>query len=134
MHADIAALKFLEGRWSGKGPDGSTFYEEYSFANATTFLSRRYSDATFAKSTDGSTVSLEDGKIISRWGEYSWEADAITEGLASFRPLNAPSSFSWRRVDSDTVEVTQKWTDEKGAAQSYSLTLTRVAGSGSPRS
>jgi hypothetical protein len=124
--AGMSALKFLAGRWSGKAPDGSTFYEEYSFPNPTTMQSRRYADATFAKSTDGSTVSLEDDRIISRWGEYSWEADSISEGTASFRPANAPSAFTWRRVDANTVEVTQKWTDVKGAAQEFALILTRM--------
>jgi glyoxylase-like metal-dependent hydrolase (beta-lactamase superfamily II) len=123
---DITRLKFLEGRWSGKAPDGKPFYEEYSFPNPTTMRSRRYADATFGKSTDGSTVSLEGDKIVSRWGEYSWEADSITQGVASFKPVNAPSAFTWRRVDPDKVEVTQKWNDDKGAAQESVLTLMRM--------
>ena len=124
--ADLNRLRFLEGRWSGKAPDGSVFYEEYDFPDQTTMRSRRYADASFAKATDGSTVALKDGKVISTWGEYTWEASRIEESAATFRLLNAPSSFTWRRLSLDAVEVTQNWKDEKGAAQTYSLTLNRM--------
>ena len=123
---DLNQLQFLEGRWSGRAPDGSTFYEAYDFPDEQTFRSRRYPDATFTTSTDGSTVTLTDGKLISAWGEYTWEASEIGEGFVEFRPLNAPSAFSWRRLDTDTVEVTQNWTDEAGARQTYSLFLNRI--------
>lgn len=119
-------LSFLEGRWSGKAPDGSMFYEEYTRVDPATLRSSRYKDATFAEVTDGSVVTLKDGQITSTWGEFTWRAVTITDGLASFEPVNAPSAFTWRRVDAATVEVTQKWTDEKGAAQAYTLTLQRV--------
>ena len=123
---DFKQLRFLEGRWSGKAPDGSVFYEEYDFPNQAIMRSRRYADANFAEATDGSTVALKEGMVISTWGEFTWEASDLSENVASFRPINAPSSFTWRRLNQDAVEVTQNWTDEKGAAQSYSLTLTRV--------
>ena len=123
---DLNRLQFLEGRWSGKAPDGSVFFEEYDFPDQTTMRSRRYADASFAKTTDGSTVVLKDGRVISTWGEFTWEASQIEEGAVTFRPLDAPGSFTWRRIKLDVVEVTQNWKDEKGAAQTYSLTLNRI--------
>lgn len=123
---DIGQLRFLEGRWFGKAPDGSVFYEGYDFPDKATMRSRRYEDASFGKVTDGSTVALKNGKVISTWGEFTWEASDISESVASFRPINAPSSFTWRRLQPDAVEVTQNWTDEKGAPQTYSLTLNRI--------
>ncbi len=123
---DLAKLDFLLGRWVGTGPDGKPFYEAYRRANATTLVSERYSDETFSKIVDGSTVALDNGRITSTWGEFTWVADRIEDGLASFAPANAPSAFTWRRVDSETVEVTQNWTDDKGVAQSYALTLKKI--------
>lgn len=123
---DLGRLRFLEGRWSGKAPDGSVFYEEYDFPNQTTMRSRRYADASFAEVTDGSTVTLKDGKVVSTWGEFTWEALQIEEGAATFRPIKAPSSFTWRRLHQNAVEVTQNWKDQKGAAQTYALTLNRI--------
>lgn len=124
--ASIDQLNFLEGRWSGSAPDGSTFYEAYDRPDPLTLRSRRYKDATFTDVTDGSTVTLKDGQVNSTWGEYVWQASCIKDGYASFEPVNAPSSFSWKRVEPNIVEVTQKWTDDKGQPQSYSLQLERV--------
>ena len=123
---DLGKLTFLVGRWSGTAPDGTIFYEEYSFDGPGTFRSRRYENASFATSTDGSTVTLKDGALISTWGAFTWQAESVDDGLVTFKPLQAPSSFSWRRIDPDTVEVTQSWTDEKGEPQRYALRLTRI--------
>lgn len=120
-------LRFLEGRWSGNAPDGTIFFEAYDRQDANTLRSSRYKDATFSEVTDGSVVTFEDGQITSTWGEYVWRASNISDGIAEFEPVNAPSSFVWRRVNSDIVEVTQKWTDEKGKPQSYTLTLNRIS-------
>jgi len=112
-------LAFLEGRWIGTGPDGRPFYEGYRRVDRNTLVSERYEDATYAKVVDGSTVTLEDGAIISRWGDYSWRADDVRAGYASFAPVEAPSAFTWRRIDDDTVQVTQRWTDDAGTEQTY---------------
>lgn len=124
--ADFEQLRFLEGRWQGRAPDGSHFFEEYDFPDSATMRSRRFADATFAASTDGSTVTLEGGQIVSRWGEFSWTADSVQPGLVSFRPINAPSSFSWRRLDDDSVEVAQRWRDGDGVEQSYTVPLEKI--------
>lgn len=124
--ADVAKLRFLEGRWAGTAPDGSVFYEEYDFPDDTTMRSRRFPDANFAASTDGSTVELKDGKLISTWGEYSWEAVSVADGRVEFHPVDAPSSFSWSQLDPDTVEVAQNWTDENGLDRRYVLSLNRI--------
>lgn len=123
---DLDKLDFLLGRWVGTGPDGKPFYEAYRRASATTLVSERYSDETFSKIVDGSTVALENGRITSTWGEFTWVADRIENDLASFAPANAPSAFTWRRVDERTVEVTQNWKDENGVAQSYALQLKKI--------
>lgn len=117
---------FLEGRWVGTGPDGKPFYEGYRRIDAKTLISERYEDSTFSKIVDGSTVTLENGAIYSRWGDFSWRADDIRPGFASFAPVEAPSAFTWRRIDADTVGVTQRWTDEAGIEQEYALELKRT--------
>jgi hypothetical protein len=123
---EFAQLKFLAGRWKGTGPDGKDFYEEYDFPAADAFRSRRYPDATFSTSTDSSTVSFDNGDVISRWGEFSWKATEISADKACFSPVNAPSSFCWQRSGAG-VEVIQRWKGDDGKEQSYTLKLTRVA-------
>ncbi|WP_313915579.1 hypothetical protein [Tahibacter sp.] len=87
--------------------------------------SRRYPDATFSTSTDSSTVSFDNGEVISRWGEFSWKATEISADKACFAPVNARGSFCWQRTGA-MVEVTQRWKGDDGKDQSYTLKLTRV--------
>ena len=124
---DFAHLRFLEGRWKGVGPDGAAFYEEYDFPAADTLRSRRYTDPHFSEPSDSSTVKLEAGQVVSRWGEYTWKAMQITSTKACFDPLEAPSSFCWERVGDSSVAVTQRWTDESGKAQTYTVPLELLA-------
>lgn len=122
---DFDSLKFLEGRWVGKAPDGSAFYEEYTFTGEGRMRSDRHSDATYTNSTDGSTVELEDGQVTSTWNAYTWAASEILPGKACFSPVNAPSSFCWERKSDKLVHVTQQWTDENGQLQEYVVPLRR---------
>lgn len=122
---DVFALGFLKGRWSGTGPDGAVFCEQYDFPDAIVLRSQRF-DCAFTTPGDSSTVRIENGEIVSRWGEYSWSATDVRPGFIQFSPVMAPGSFSWRKVDNDTVEVVQSWTDEAGVAKSNTMTLKRV--------
>ena len=125
--ADFRQLQFLEGRWSGTGPDGKAFYEHYDFADDATFRSRRYAGPEFSAVLDSSSVTFKEGDIVSRWGPYSWRASEMVAGKACFTPIEAPSSFCWRRVDDGQVEVTQRWTGADGKPQTMAMMLKRIA-------
>jgi hypothetical protein len=122
---DFENLRFLEGRWVGKAPDGSLFYEEYVFVGEGQMRSNRHSDSSFTNSTDGSTVALEGGQVTSTWNAFTWTASEIRPGKACFSPVNAPSSFCWERKTDKEVHVTQRWTDESGKLQEYVVPLHR---------
>lgn len=122
---DFAQLQFLEGRWRGESPDGKEFFEQYDRPEPGVFQSRRYPDSGFAEHSDGATIALEDGEVISQWNEYTWRASRIAQDSADFEPVSAPSRFRWRRVDGDTLEATQHWTAD-GKEQQYTLRMTRV--------
>ena len=123
--SDFDQLRFLEGRWIGKAPDGSAFYEEYTFIGEGKMRSDRHSDSSYSKSTDGSIVALQSGQVTSTWNEFTWTASEIMPGKACFEPVNAPSSFCWERKSDTEVHVTQRWTDESGAPQEYVVPLRR---------
>lgn len=123
--SDFQQLKFLEGRWQGRDPQGKLFYEQYDFPDALTLRSLRFASADFAKSTDSSTVSFEDGAIVSRWGQFSWRAAQVTPDKACFEPIAAPSAFCWS-VSGARLNVVQRWKDASGKEQSMTLPLTRV--------
>lgn len=126
---DFAQLQFLEGRWKGTAPDGKEFFEEYTRPEPGVFQSHRFPDSAFrsegAGHTDGATISLEDGEVISQWGEYTWKASSIGADSAAFEPVNAPSQFVWRGVDDATLEARQRWTAD-GRAQEFTLQLTKL--------
>ena len=124
--ADFAHLKFLEGRWEGTGPDGKTFYEQYSFSSPSEMRTSRFADASFGEVQDGSVVALNEGRVISTWNTFTWEASELAPGKACFRPVNAPSSFCWERTSDTTAQVTQRWTDEHGVQQQYVVPLRRL--------
>lgn len=123
---DFEQLRFLEGRWVGTAPDGTKFYDQYDFESATTIRSRRATDDSFSAFSDGSTVTLSDGEILSTWGEFVWAATTVSADAVKFEPRNAPSSFSWLRKSDSEIEVVQEWTDENGQEQRYSITLGRM--------
>ncbi|MFC5459970.1 hypothetical protein [Massilia niabensis] len=122
---DFSQLKFLEGRWRGVSADGKEFYEEYVRPEPTVFHSRRYPNASFEQHSDGSTIRLVEGEVVSEWGEFSWRAMEIGPDSARFAPVSAPSEFDWRRIDADTLEAIQRW-DADGKPQQYTIRLTRV--------
>ena len=124
--ADFAHLRFLEGRWEGIGPDGTRFYEQYSFPRTEEMRSTRFADATFAQPQDGSLVALDGGRVVSTWQTFTWEASELAPGKACFTPLNAPSAFCWERVSDAEARVTQRWTDEHGRPQQYVVQLRRL--------
>lgn len=127
---DFAQLQFLQGRWKGVAPDGKAFFEEYTRPEPAVFRSQRFPDGAFTSpgtdGSDGATISLRDGEVISQWGEYTWKASSIGADSAAFEPVNAPSRFVWRRVDDATLEARQRWTAD-GKEQEFTLQLTRLA-------
>lgn len=122
----FAQIRFLEGQWKGVGPDGKEFFEHYVLVEPSLFKSTRHADASFSKATDGSTVELKDGTVISTWGDFTWKASSISSTKACFEPINAPSSFCWERVDPDSLTVTQRWIGADGKEQSFVIKLSRL--------
>lgn len=120
-------LEFLVGDWRGTASDGSAFYERYQRTGPTQLQSLRFASETFTESSDGSTLSLEDGRVEARWGEFTWQASRIGPAEACFEPVNAPSAFCWNADGPDRLTVTQRWTDAEGVAQSMQIVMTRLA-------
>jgi hypothetical protein len=122
---DFAQLQFLEGRWKGIAPDGKEFFEEYDRPEPAVFQSHRFPDSAFTGHTDGATIRLQDGEVISQWGDFTWKASSIAADTAAFEPVNAPSRFLWRRVDERTLEACQHWTSD-GKEQEFTLRMSRI--------
>ena len=122
---DFGKLQFLEGRWQGQNSDGKAFYEQYDRPDQRTFRSRRFSDAGFTEHSDGSTISFLDGEVLSSWGEFTWRASEIDAVHATFAPVQAPTQFTWRRIDDSTLEAHQRWSTD-GNEQQLTIRMTKV--------
>jgi len=122
---EFARLRFLEGRWKGETPDGTEFFEVYDRPQPDTFRSRRFTSAAFTEHSDGSTIFLRDGEVTSQWGEFTWRASVIDDASATFEPVNAPSRFTWRRLDGATLEAHQRWSVD-GKEQQLTIRMVRV--------
>jgi hypothetical protein len=122
---DFGKLQFLEGRWQGQSSDGKAFYEQYDRPDQRTFRSRRFSDAGFTEHSDGSTISFLDGEVLSSWGEFTWRASEIDAVHATFAPVQAPTQFTWRRIDDSTLEAHQRWSTD-GNEQQLTIRMTKV--------
>lgn len=122
---EFARLQFLEGRWKGQAADGKDFYEEYDRPDQRTFRSRRFTSAAFAEHSDGSTITFLDGEVLSTWGEFTWRASEIGAAHAVFAPVQAPTQFTWRRIDDQTLEAHQRWSTD-GNEQQLTIRMTKV--------
>ncbi|AVR98311.1 hypothetical protein [Pseudoduganella armeniaca] len=122
---DFAKLQFLQGRWKGTNPDGKEFTEEYQRPEPGVLQSHRRDGAQSAAAQAGARITLEDGEILSRWGEQTWRAAEIHADGATFTPVNAPSTFVWRLVDDATLEATQRWNAD-GREQEHTVRLVRA--------
>jgi hypothetical protein len=123
---DFAKLHFLEGRWKGQSADGKDFYEEYDRPDQRTFRSRRFNSDAFTDHSEGSTITFLDGEVLSTWGEFTWRASEIGADHAAFAPVQAPTQFTWRRLDDGTLEAHQRWSTDGGEEQQHTIRMTRV--------
>lgn len=124
--AQFDQLGFLIGDWRGTAPDGSVFFERYQRGGPDQVQSLRFATDAFTDPSDGSTLSLRDGAIEARWGEFTWQASVVGATEACFEPVNAPSAFCWRADGPDRLTVTQRWTGADGIEQSVQIAMTRV--------
>lgn len=122
---DFAKLQFLQGRWKGTNPDGKEFTEEYQRPEPGVLQSHRRDGAQSGEAKAGAPITLEEGEILSRWGEHTWRAAEIHPDGATFTPVSAPSTFIWRLVDDATLEATQRWNAD-GREQEHTVRLTRA--------
>jgi len=122
----FAALKFLEGRWTGTAPDGTAFFERYDFPDPGTMRLRRFADPNFVAMSDETRIALADGRIGGRWDDHDWQAVELADGLVRFEAGDASGGFSLRRVDANTIEVVQRSRGPKGRPQVHTSLLHRL--------
>ena len=90
--AQFRDLRWLEGTWRGRTPDGQYFYERYERVNDSTIRIVHFPDSTLATPGETETITLRGGTV------QHGSANAIrfdANGIAFARPSRATPDFSF---------------------------------------
>lgn len=94
--AQFGSLRWLNGDWRGRMPDGKAFHERYRFANDSTIIVTSFGDdSTFKRATQTDTIALRSGVV--RQGAAT--LTRVSEQGLSFANLsNTASNYDFARL------------------------------------
>lgn len=125
--ADFARLRWIEGTWRGRLPDGRAFYERYRFVDDSTIAMQAFADSTLTSTSDSARIALRDGMIADEGGAARWAATRLDSTGAAFTPIEgATNAFTWIRDRGDRWSTALTWTDKHGEAHSVTYPMERV--------
>lgn len=102
--AEFQKLRFLEGSWRGSGGAYAAFYEDYRVIDDSTIAMRSFSDSTFQKANDSSTIVFRNGTVGNNSGST---AVTLTDTSVSFRKLPATTGgYTFTRNSADQWTAT----------------------------
>jgi hypothetical protein len=123
---DFARLRWLDGSWRGRLPDGGYFYERYRVMNDSTIGMRGFSDSLFARVTDSSSINFRGGTVTSEGGSR-WVATRLEPSAVDFASeRNAANNFTWVRESADRWTATLRSTDRDGRPRTIVYPMERV--------
>jgi hypothetical protein len=123
---DFARLRWLDGSWRGRLPDGGYFYERYRVMNDSTIAMRGFPDSLFARVTDSSTIGFRGGTISSEGGSR-WVVTRLDSSAVDFASeRDASNNFTWVRESPDRWTATLRSVDRQGRAQTTVYPMERV--------
>jgi hypothetical protein len=125
--ADFAHLRYLDGSWRGKLPDGKYFYERYRIVDDSTIAMQGFSDSTYATVSDSSRIALRGTTVASEGPASRWEATRLDSTSVDFvSARNSSSGFTWKRETADRWTATIRSTGGDGQARSTVYNMERV--------
>ena len=123
---DFARLRWLDGSWRGRLPDGGYFYERYRLLNDSTIAMRGFADSLFARVTDSSSITFRGGAVASEGGTR-WVATRLDSSAVDFAAeRNAANNFTWTRESADRWTATLRSTDRDGRPRTIVYPMERV--------
>jgi hypothetical protein len=125
--ADFASLRWLDGRWRGRLPDGKPFFESYAVVNDSTIHQGAFSDSTFQTQTDSSVLGLRGGLLVQQGQGSTWVASHLDSAAVRFDLVKAPANyFTWTRRGADAWEAQLFNVDARGQQQRVVYQMRRV--------
>jgi hypothetical protein len=100
---DFANLRWLEGDWRGRLPNGGYFYERYRIVDDSTIAMHGFEDSTFSNPNDSASIVYRDGIVTDRSSTSRYVATNLALNGVAFAPTQgATNHFSWNRESADT--------------------------------
>ena len=125
--AEFARLRWLQGTWRGRLPDGGAFYERYRFVDDSTLAMQAFADSTLTGTTDSARIALRDGTVADEGGAARWVATRLDSTGAAFTPVQgATNAFTWTPQGADRWTATLTWTDHQGQAHRAAYPMERI--------
>lgn len=125
--AQFATLRWIEGTWRGRLPDGGAFYERYRFSDDSTIVTQAFADSTLSTTSDSGRIVLRDGIVVDEGGAARWGATRLDSSGVAFGPLEgATNSFTWTRDRADRWTATLTWTDKDAKARAVTYPMERI--------
>ena len=123
---DFARLRWLEGSWRGRLPDGKYFHERYHFLDDSTIAMHGFADSTFASATDSSRITLRGQTIANEGAAARWVATTLDSSSVSFAPdRGASNHFVWSRESRDRWTATLRSAGEPPRLTVYQMERVR---------
>ena len=104
---DFGRLRWLDGSWRGRLPNGGFFYESYRLLDDSTILMSAFHDPEFSHASDSTLIVIRGGTVIDqsnpRW--LATRLDASGVDFASER--DASNNFTWT---TESPKSPDRWT------------------------
>lgn len=124
---DFTRLRWLEGSWRGRLPDGGYFYERYQILDDSTIAMRGFADSTFTRVADSARIGLRGGTIIDEGGSAPWVATRLDSSAVEFAStLDASNGFTWTRESPDRWTATLRSTDRQRRPRTTIYPMERI--------
>jgi hypothetical protein len=123
---DFAPLRWLEGSWRGRLPDGGYFYERYRMLDDSTIVMHGFPDSTFATATDSARITLRGGTVADEGGSR-WLATRLDSSVVEFASeRDASNGFIWARESSDRWKATLRSMNREKQLQTTIYPMERI--------
>lgn len=124
---DFATLRFLNGSWRGRLPDGTYFYERYRIVDDSTIAMQGFSDSTFKTASDSSRITLRGTTIASEGATSRWEATRLDPTGVEFASTRNPGNgFAWHSESANLWTATIKSRGADGKTNTTDYRMERV--------
>jgi hypothetical protein len=125
---DFGKLRWLEGSWRGRLPEGGYFFERYRAQDDSTIVMQSFSNSTFAQASDSARITFRDGTIADE-GSTRWVATQLDSNVVDFASeKNAANGFIWARESADRWKATLRSLNRERQPQTTIYQMERVAG------